>query len=123
LTASDFTKAQIALACWRAARAELHHVMLGVLMVFMNRAVAESKEVYEVATEWLEEFASEFTGYPDERDPQFQQLLAKMDAILAGQVPDKTGGALWFVPKSRLSEDKLQPFTITATIGQMIFCR
>jgi hypothetical protein len=123
LTTSDFTKSLIALACWRAARAELHHVMLGVLMVFMNRAVEEGKEVYEVATEWLDEFTSEFTGYPDERDPQFQQLLAKMDAILAGQVPDKTGGALWFTPKSNLESGLLSSFRITATIGQMVFLR
>jgi hypothetical protein len=122
LTTNDFTKSLIALACWRAAKTELHAVMLGALMVFKNRAEIEHKEVYEVATAWLDEYP-DFSGYPDERDPQFQQLLAKMDAILGGLVPDKTGGALWFVPKSHLKEGALQSFTQTCSIGQMTFWR
>ena len=122
MTASDFTKSLIALACWRAASSELHQAMLGVLMVFKNRAEVEGKEVYEVATGWMDEYP-DFSGYPDERDPQFQQLLAKMDAILVGLVPDKTGGALWFVPKSHLVEGSLKSFTQTCSIGQMTFWR
>jgi hypothetical protein len=123
MTTSDFTKSLIALACWRSASSELHQVMLGVLMVFKNQAEASGKEVYEIATSWIDEYGEEFTGYPDERDPQFLQLLAKMDAILGGLVPDKTGGALWFVPKSHLKEGALQSFTQTCSIGQMTFWR
>ena len=123
ISPSDFTNSMIALACWRVAKTELHPAMLGVLMTFQNRAKAEGKEVYEVVTGWLEEFSDVYFGYPDERDPQFQQLLTKMDAILAGLVPDKTGGALWFVPKAQMEKSVIQPFTITATIGQMTFLR
>jgi len=120
VTSSDFTQSVISLACWRAARSELHHVMLATAMVFKNRAEAEGKDIYQVATEYLEE---NHEGFPDVRDPQFQQLVSKLDAVLAGLVPDKTGGALYFIAKDRLLPNMLQPFTITVTIGQMVFCR
>ena len=120
MTPSDFTKSQIALACWRAAPNELHSVMLSVGMVFKNRADATGKDVYEIATGWLEENTE---GFPDVRDPQFVQLLTKLDAVLEGRVPDKTGGALYFIAKDKLQPNALQPFTITTTIGGLVFCR
>lgn len=94
--------------------------MLAVGMVFKNRAKAVSVDIYDIATLWLEENTE---GFPDVRDPQFQQLLAKLDAVLDGRVPDKTDGALWFVPKSQLESGVLKPFTITTTIGQLVFAR
>jgi len=120
LTPSDFTNSQIALACWRAAPGELHQAMLAVGMTFRNRARASGLDVYQVAAEWLE---GNTQGFPDVRDPQFQQLLSKLDAVLDGRVPDKTDGALWFVPKSQLESGVLKPFTITTTIGQVVFAK
>ena len=120
MTPTDFSNSQIALACWRAAPEELHQVMLAVAQVFKNRAQAVGAEIYDIVTVWLEEHTQ---GFPDIRDPQFQQLLSKLDAVLDGRVPDKTGGALWFVPKSQLESGVLKPFTITTTIGQIVFAR
>jgi len=118
LTPTDYTTGQIATACWRAAPGELHSVMLSVCMVFRNRAQAGwfDGDLYLNATQWLRENPGEF---PDTRDPQFQQLLAKIDAVISGEVPDKTAGAMWFAPKS------IEKFsgTITATIGNFIFIR
>jgi hypothetical protein len=120
MTSSDFTKSVIALACWNAAKGELHPIMLSVCQVFSNRAKAEEKEVYEVASWWLVEHPPEF---PDEREPQFQQLLAKLDNVLDGLVPDRTDGALWFVSKDKLQPDMLKAFKISAQIGQFYFVR
>ena len=120
MTGSDFTNSIIALSCWRAAQHELHHVMLAVLMVFRNRAQAGWYEgdLYRNSYAWLMECSGDF---PDQRDPQFQQLLAKMDAVIDGRMPDKTGGATWFCPTTQLSE-KIEG-TITTTIGGMTFVK
>ena len=120
MTPSDFSKSQVALACWRAAPTELHQVMLSVGMVFKNRAEATGKDVYEVAAGWLEENTE---GFPDIRDPQFQQLLAKLDAVLDGRVPDKTDGALYFISKDKMLPGVLQTFTICTTIGNLVFAK
>jgi hypothetical protein len=120
MTPSDFTTSTIALACWRAAKSELHSVMLAVCQTFMNRAKAEGRDVYEMATEYMEESPPFF---PDIRDPQFQALVSKIDAVLEGRVPDKTDGALWFVHKENLTPNLLQPFTRCAEFGQMIFVK
>ena len=118
MTTSDYTKSIIALACWRAASTELHSVMLSVCMVFKNRSDAGwfEGDVYENAWRWLLENPGEF---PDVRDPQFQQLLNKLDLVLTGMVADKTGGALWFAPRTE------EPIggTITTTIGGLTFVR
>lgn len=120
LTTSEFTNSIIALACWRAAKNELHHVMLAVLMVLKNRADAGWYEgdLYLNATSCFSENSSEC---PDVRDPQFQQLLAKMDAVIDGRVPDKTGGAIWFCPTTQLPE-KIAG-SITTTIGGLTFIK
>lgn len=125
MTNSDFTKSIVALACWRAAPTEPHQVMLYVAMVFRNRAAAGWYEgdLYENCWRWLEENDGLF---PDPRDPQFQQLIAKLDGITAdghggGLVPDKTYGALYFAPMGVLDH----PFvgTITTTVGKTVFVR
>ena len=120
MTPSEFGKSQIALACWRAAKSELHSTMLSVGIVFRNRAKAGWYEgdLYENAARWLAENPGEF---PDLRDPQFQQLLLKLDSVTSGLAQDTTDGALWFCPKSELPERL--PGTITATLGQIVFVR
>ena len=120
ITPSEFGKSQIALACWRAAKDELHPVMLSVGMVFRNRAAAGwyYGDIYENCVHWLAENPGEF---PDLRDPQFAQLLQKLDAVTSGLAKDTTDGALWFCPKSQLPE-KIEG-TITATLGQVVFVR
>ena len=118
----DFSKSQIALACWRAAKEELHTVMLCVCMVFQNRAKAGWYEgdVYENAVQYLRETKPEF---PDTRDPQFQQMLVKLDTVLTGLVPDKTGGALYFYDKRTQEVSLPEPYKITTTIGNLVFVR
>ena len=122
-TTSDFTKSIIALACWRAAKTELHQVMLSVCMVFKNRADAGWYEgsIYENAAEWLREHDSK--AFPDERDPQFQQLLVKLDAVIAGLIPDKTGGAIWFYQKAEEDIQIPEGYSITTVIGSLVFVR
>ena len=118
MTTSDYIKSQIATACWRAAKSELHSAMLSVCMVFKNRADAGwfEGDIYLNVCQWLVENPGEF---PDVRDPQFQQLLNKLETVTSGMVPDKTGGALWFGPKT---EDPIAG-NITMTYGSLIFVR
>ena len=120
MTTTEYQNGQIATACWRAAQNNLHQVMLSVLMVFLNRAEAESKDLYEVVTEWL---AENPTPFPDTRDPQFQQFLSRMETVITKLVPDKTGGALWFVPKDQLTAGMLEAFQETTRIGSLIFIK
>lgn len=122
MTASEYTKGQIALACWRAAKTELHSAMLSVCMVFQNRVKNGWFEgsLYLNAVHWLAENPGEF---PDERDPQFLQLLTKMDAVILELIPDKTGGALWFYPKTEEEVRLPDGYSITTTIGGITFVR
>ena len=118
MNTAEFSKSIIALACWRAAKTELHPTMLSVCMVFKNRADAgwNDGDLYENCADWLKANPGDM---PDVRDPQFQKLLEKLEGVTSGMVPDKTGGALYFAPKSAEKIDG----TLTATIGQMFFYR
>jgi len=122
MTTSDFSASVVALACWTAAKEEPHSVMLAVCQTFLNRARANGTDIYDEAICYLEVNPSEF---PDTRNPQFQALIAKISLVMEGQVPDKTGGALWFAPKSTLSQNPslLEPYSITSTFGNMVFCK
>lgn len=119
MTTSDFTKSIIALACWRASPTETHQVQLYIGMVFRNRAAEGwyDGDFYENCWRWLQENPGEF---PDQRDPQFVQLLVKLDGITTNLVPDKTDGALYFAPLG--STEDIQG-TITTTVGKTIFIR
>lgn len=117
MSPSDFTRSVIALACWRAAQHETYQVMLSVCMVFKNRADHISVDIYDEACRWLAENPGEF---PDVRDPTFLNMLNRLDGVSSGFVPDKTGGALWFAPKS--SEEPIFG-QITCSMGQMNFIR
>ncbi len=48
-------------------------------------------------------------------------MLAKIGNVLSGQIPDKTGGAVYFAHKQDVAE-RIEG-TITASVGQMIFIR
>ena len=119
---SEFSKAQIALACWRAAKTETHLVMLSVCQVFMNRAKAGwyDGDLYENCIRWLAEFPGEF---PDLRDPQFQQLLTNLETVTSGMVQDKTDGALWFIPTNQIGKSLSSQFSVTTTIGGLSFIK
>lgn len=87
-------------------------------MVLKNRAdYNHSGDVYDEACRWLADNPGEF---PDLRDPIFLNVLNRIEEVSEGGVADKTGGALWFMPKS--SE---HPITgqITCSMGQMNFIR
>ena len=119
MTPSDFKTSQIALACWRAAPDDLHSVQLAVCQVFMNRAKAQGTDLYEEAVKWLEENPGTF---PDPREPQFVQMLSKLDSVTSGMVTDKTGGALWFLRQGQLL-NFLKAFEITTKIGSITFVK
>jgi hypothetical protein len=95
--------------------------MLAVCQTFMNRARAVQQDIYRVAASYIDENPD--GDFPDIRDPQFQNLISKIEAVLDGRVPDKTDGALWFVPKDKLVPNLLTPYKITTTIGNLVFCR
>jgi len=118
VTASEFSRGVMAQAAWQAAQNETHQVMLSVLMVFKNRAEAGwfDGSLYLNCAQWLIENPPK--AMPDERDPQFLNLLSKLDGVVAGLVPDKVAGALWFAPKS---ECEAIAGRIVATVGQMNF--
>ena len=123
MTASDFRNAQLALACWRPAKTELHTAMLCVCQVFMNRAAAGwyDGDLYDNVCHWLDENPGEF---PDTRDPQFGHLLSKLDSVTSGLVPDKTGGAMYFSTKEALEDIQIpEGYKITTTIGNMVFIK
>lgn len=115
---SSFKLSIIALACWRAAPTDLHQAQLAVCQVFMNRAKEGwfLGDLYENCCVWLVENPGEF---PDPRDPQFGQLLSKLESVTSGLVTDKTGGAVYFMHRSEVPE-KLAGI-VTTTIGSMVF--
>ena len=121
MTPSEYAKAQIATACWRAAKSELHSVMLAVCQVFMNRAAAGwfSGDLYENCARWLIENPP--VEFPDLRDPQFQQLLSRLETVTSGMASDKTGGAVYFAHKQDLPE-KIGG-AITTEIGSIVFIK
>ena len=121
MTTSEYAKSQIATACWLAAKPELHPVMLAVCQVFMNRAAAGwyDGDLYENAAHWLIENPP--SELPDLRDPQFQQLLSRLETVTSGMASDKTGGALYFANKQDLPE-KIEG-TVTTTIGGLVFIK
>lgn len=123
MTVTDFKQSQVALACWRAAQTELHQTMLAVCQVFLNRAAAGwyDGDLYENCYHWLEENPGEF---PDTRDPQFQQLLSRIDSVTSKLVSDVTGRAIYFVPKVDFDEAILpSQYSITTTIGSLVFIK
>jgi len=120
MNVTEFRNAQIALACWRAGEGELHQTQLAVCQVFMNRSKAGwyDGDLYENCYRWIMENPGNF---PDVRDPQFAQLLNKLEAVTSGLVADKTGGAMYFCRKDELPE-KFDG-EITTTIGSIVFIR
>jgi hypothetical protein len=86
----------------------------------MNRAAAQGTELYEEAVKWLLESPGEF---PDPREPQFGQMISKLDTVTSGMVADKTGGALYFVRQDQLRPDLLTAHEITTKIGSITFVK
>lgn len=119
MDASTFKGSIVALACWRAAPAGLHQTQLAVCQVFMNRAKEGwfSGDLYENCAAFLAEEAVDV--FPDPRDPQFGQLLSKLESVTSGLVADKTGGALYFLGREAMPE-KLAG-AITTIIGNLVF--
>lgn len=121
MNTSDFTKSIIALACWRRAKGELHQTMLAYCQVLMNRAKAGwwSGDLY--TNSWYDLLGGGDENFPDPRDPQFQNLISKLESVTSTLVQDKTGGALWAVKTSELLEEVAG--TITTVIGGLTFIK
>lgn len=120
MDSSSFKSAIVALACWRAAPTDLHQTQLAVCQVFMNRAKEGwfNGDLYENCWHWLAENPGHF---PDVRDPQFGQLLSKLESVTSGLVTDKTGGATYFLHRTQVPE-KL-PGIVTTVIGNLVFIK
>lgn len=115
---SEFQKSVIALACWNAVAPEPHQAALLACMVFRNRAQAGwfDGDLYENCSRWLVENPPD--EYPDGRDPAFQEFLAKLDGVVVGLVPDRTGGALYFARRDQVEKVAGQ---VVSTFGNLLF--
>ena len=104
MTGLEFEKSVVALAAWREMRGEGINAMLAVVFVLRNRAKAgwNGGSIYQNAIKLNQVSSMSVLGdkntikYPDIRDPDFQTLLHKIDAIYE-DVPDMiTSGAKYY---------------------------
>lgn len=100
----EFEKSIVALACWREMRGEGVNAMLAVAFVLRNRAKSgwHNGSIYQNAIKLNQISSMSVLGdrntikYPDVRDPDFQTLLHKLDAIY-DDAPDMiTSGARYY---------------------------
>ena len=120
MTGPDYEKSIVALVCWARMKTELYRGTIAVAHVLRNRAAADWFEgsIYLNAVADFPEAIDGLLEHPDVRDPEFQKLLLGIDKLFAGQLTDKTDGAMYFTKAS--SEDTIAG-TVTTKIGQTIF--
>jgi len=120
MTGLDYEKSVVALVCWARMKSELYKGLIAVAQVLRNRAEAGWFEgsIYQNAVAEFPEAINGLIEHPDVREPEFQKLLLGIDKLYAGQLTDKTDGAMYF---TRASDAEIIKGTITATIGQTIF--
>lgn len=101
---TEFEKAIVALSAWREMRGEGVNAMLAVVFVLRNRAKAgwNDGSIYQNAIALNQISSISVLGdpntikFPDIRDPDFQTLLHKIDAIY-NDAPDQiTSGAKYY---------------------------
>ena len=100
----EFEKAIVSLACWREMRSESVNGMIAVAFVLRNRAKAgwHHGSIYQNAIALNQISSISVLGdpntikFPDTRDPDFQTVLHKMDAIYDGATDSITSGALYY---------------------------
>src|SRR6202012_2771962 len=92
----------MALCIWREARGEPQLGWIAVGWVIKNRAAQRKQTVYKVVTARLQ-FSSmtapkdpELSLWPDEADATWIAIQAEASGILAGVIPDPTGGAIGY---------------------------
>lgn len=96
----------IALCAWREARGEGPDGLLGVLNVIRNRTdrwYYNQVDPYHYAIFLKGQFTSmsdpsdpQYRLFPEESDPVWQFCLNNAANLVAGGVPDNTGGALYY---------------------------
>ncbi len=104
MTGLEFEKSVVALACWREMRGEGINAMLAVAFVLRNRANAgwHQHSIYNNAIALNQISSMSVLGdkntikYPDPRDPDFQMLLHKIDAIYEDAQDQITNGAKYY---------------------------
>lgn len=101
---TEFEKAVVALACWREMCSEGVNGMISVAFVLRNRAKAGwyHGSIYENAIALNQISSISVLGdpntikFPDIRDPDFQTLLHKLDAIYDDAADLITNGAKYY---------------------------
>lgn len=104
MTGIEFEKSIVALAAWREMRGEGVNAMLAVVFVLRNRARAgwNGSSIFANAVKLNQISSMSVLGdkntilYPDPRDPDFQTVLHKIDAIYEGAVDQITNGAKYY---------------------------
>jgi len=104
MTGLEFEKSIVALACWREMRGDGVNAMLAVAFVLRNRARAgwNGGSIYQNAIKLNQISSMSVLGdrntikYPDPRDPDFQTVLHKIDAIYEGATDQITNGAKYY---------------------------
>ena len=120
MTGPDYEKSIVALVCWARMKSELYRGMIAVAHVLRNRAAAGWFEgsIYQNAVAEFPEAINHLIEHPDVRDPEFQKLLLGVDKLFAGQLTDRTDGAMYF---TKASNEETIVGTVTTKIGQTIF--
>lgn len=118
----EYEKAIVSLVCWKTMKSETYRGMIAMAMMLRNRANAGWFEgsIYNNAIVLGRDMKLDWSDFPDAMEPEYQGVLANMDGIYSGIVPDKTGGALYCSHVSSL--DSLVG-EITTQIGQFVFYR
>jgi|SRR6185437_8768228 len=120
-TISDYEKSIIALTCFTEFPGELWMTGLFGAMALRNRAKAGWFEgsIYQNAIAVLRE-RNRVIEFPDSRDPALTNLLTRLDSVYSDEVPDRTGGALYWI---RSDAAELVSGERTGQIGRYVFFR
>lgn len=122
MTGVDYEKSIVSLVCWKLMHGELYRGMISVAMMLKNRADSGWFEgsIYNNAVALGMDMKLDWCAAPDPREHQFMQLLQAVDGVYSGQMPDKTGGALYLAHASQI--DSIAG-DITTQVGQFVFFR
>jgi hypothetical protein len=135
MTSTDYVKAILATIMWREDSEDGLQGMIACGLVIRNRVRAGWN-----GGQWLEVMNAhdQFAGviaapgparWPDVRDPKFQQVLWKVDAIFDGTELDITKGALYYAHLHLANSPwflenitgRLDAHPRVATVGQQTF--
>lgn len=114
MTAQDFDKSLLALACWQEAGGDTVDTLLCIASTIVNLASRDELGTGEAISKHREMQGLDPSDleYPDTRDPRLVKLLQRIDTIGSPHFEDLTNGAVYY---QNLSEN-------TAPVKGMELC-